>query len=258
MANQNQNNNQQQKASPKNLNIVTLEGRLAADANLKPAQESGNGVSHCYFRLAVNEGYLRSDGTNAVSFIPCNIGGKRAESIAPYLKQGMRLTVTGSISVRSNKLADGQYSDSCMLSVDQVFFGPQAQQKDQSQASTPAPQPQYQQAPATPAPQPQYQQPAQQGNPFAGTPAPQPQYQQAPTTPAPQPQYQQPTQQGNPFAGTPAPQPQYQQQAPATPAPQPQYQQPVQDNPFAGAPAQGFDFNNNPFADGAMNPPMFQ
>ena len=225
MANQNQNNNQQQKASPKNLNIVTLEGRLAADANLKPAQESGNGVSHCYFRLAVNEGYLRSDGTNAVSFIPCNIGGKRAESIAPYLKQGMRLTVTGSISVRSNKLADGQYSDSCMLSVDQVFFGPQAQQKDQSQASTPAPQPQYQQAPATPAPQPQYQQPAQQGN---------------------------------PFAGTPAPQPQYQQQAPATPAPQPQYQQPVQDNPFAGAPAQGFDFNNNPFADGAMNPPMFQ
>ena len=209
MANQNnnQNNNQQQKASPKNLNIVTLEGRLAADANLKPAQEGGNGVSHCYFRLAVNEGYLRSDGTNAVSFIPCNIGGKRAESIAPYLKQGMRLTVTGSISVRSNKLADGQYSDSCMLSVDQVFFGPQAQQKDQSQASTPAPQPQYQQ--------------------------------QAPTTPAPQPQYQ--------------------QQAPATPAPQPQYQQPVQqDNPFAGAPAQGFDFNNNPFADGAMNPPMFQ
>ena len=85
-------------------------------------RRGGNGVSHCYFRLAVNEGYLRSDGTNAVSFIPCNIGGKRAESIAPYLKQGMRLTVTGSISVRSNKLADGQYSDSCMLSVDQVFF----------------------------------------------------------------------------------------------------------------------------------------
>ena len=188
----NQNNNQQQKASPKNLNVITLEGRLAADATLKQAQEGSNGVSHCYFRLAVNEGYLRSDGTNAVSFIPCNISGKRADSIAQYLKQGMRVSVTGSLSVRSNKLADGQYSDSCMISVDQVFFGPQAQPKDQNQASAPAPQPQYQ------------------------------------------------------------------QQAPATPAPQPQYQQPVQDNPFAGAPAQGFDFNNNPFADGAMNPPMFQ
>ena len=244
MTNQNQNNNQQQKASPKNLNVVTLEGRLAADATLKQTQaQNGSVVSHCYFRLAVNEGYMRSDGTNAVSFVSCSISGKRAESIAPYLKQGMRVSVLGSLSVRSNKLADGQYSDSCMISVDQVFFGPQAQPKDQNQAPAQTPQSQYQQqAPATPTPQPQYQQPVQQGNPFAGNPAPQYQ-QQAPATPAPQPQYQQPVQQGNPFAGN--------------PAPQPQYQQPVQqDNPFAQA--NPFEFANNPFADGAMNPPMFQ
>ena len=224
-------NNNTTKASPKNLNIVALEGHLAADANLKQAPEGG--VSNCYFRLAVNEGYLRNDGTNAVSYVSCRISGKRAESIAPYLKQGMRLTVTGSLSVWSTKQADGQYSNDCIIAVDQVHFGPQSQKSQQTQAET-----SQQPAPTQAAPAPQYQQTTAA-----------PQYQQpAPTQAAPLPQYQQATAA-----------PQYQQVAPQPASPfataAPQNPQPVsavsaqQGNPFA--------FDGNPFADGAMNPPFF-
>lgn len=227
-----------QKASPRSLNMVVLDGHLVADAKLVAGTDGRN---TCFFRLAVNEGYLRRDGSNAASFVQCVIRDRRADGLAPHLQQGMKLTVTGSLSLRSNKLDDGQYSDSCMINVDNVFFGPQSQSQREraAQQQNVQAQAQYQQAPVAAAPQYQQAPMAQQ--------APAPQYQQAPAQAQSAPQYQQ-----APVA-QPAPTPQYQQApAPQTPVAQavatPQVQMPV------AAPLQGAQDQTNPF----VNAPMAQ
>lgn len=231
--NTNNTQNTAAKAHTPNFSQVILMARLSADCNYKPAE--GTRLAKVYFTLASNDGYLRSDGSEAVSYISCCITGKRADSLYAYLKKGVKVAVMGRLRTWSDKLPDGKYENNYVVDVEKLTFESSIPNTQNQQATQPVQQGQpMQQAPAMNPPMPntapQYQQPPMQQNP-------------APAMNQPMPQYQQPPMQQAPAMNQPAPQPQYQQ------APMPQFQQQpapqAQGNPFASAPE--FAYQNNPF-----------
>ena len=180
--NTNNTQNTAAKAHTPNFSQVILMARLSADCNYKPAE--GTRLAKVYFTLASNDGYLRSDGSEAVSYISCCITGKRADSLYAYLKKGVKVAVMGRLRTWSDKLPDGKYENNYVVDVEKLTFESSITNTQNQQATQPVQQGQpMQQAPAMnqPAPQPQYQQ------------APMPQFQQQPA----------PQAQGNPFASAP-------------------------------------------------------
>lgn len=76
------------------LNTLTLSGNLGADAELK-ATKSGSYV--LTFSIAVTERVPKGNGTwgDYTSWIDCTMFGKRGEALAPYLRKGNKVAVTG-------------------------------------------------------------------------------------------------------------------------------------------------------------------
>ena len=255
------NTNNENKKPVANVNMIVLNGRLSQNCNYRPAQTDAQGnitkQAVAYFTLANNEGWLRADGSEAVSYISCQINGKYADAMANYLTQGTKVTVQGRLRTWSTKTPTGQYENNYIVVVDdlELLSRPQAQ----------APQPpvqQYTQAPAQTTPQQYMPTPQAQAPSFAqAAPVQMP---QAPAQTTPQ-QYM-PTPQAAPAPVTPAQQyaaPQPPVQNPVAQPQAPQYsqavdpfaQQPVQ-MPQAQAPqpaanGQKFEYTNNPFDMGA-------
>lgn len=225
MANNNTNNNGNSNKVHPNVNYVILNGRLTQNARFRAKTDDKQAMLS--FTIANNEGFLKADGTESVSFIGCQMFGERAEKIAPYMTQGTKLTVIGHLRAWSTKNQAGQYENNYAVVVDTLEFHTKSQSEPKE---APMPQPQATQAPAQ--------------NQYAG--------QQAMPTQAPYGQ-------AAPAQYQPAPVQQMPQQAQATPAPfggQPQatqpvgqFQMPAQD-PFSGqqqaAPA--FTYSNDPFS----------
>lgn len=235
---------QQQNRRPhEDVNNVILSGRLCSDCNYRQGQPDatrpGQFVnSQVFFNLAVNRGFTRNDGSEAVSFISCSIRGRRADALAPYLTKGLKVFLTGQLSTWNKKLQNGQYENGYVVECDKFDFIDRPKNDQQSATSTPQTQAQYQQQ----AMQPQYQQMPYQQNAMPQQP-PVPQYQQQmpyqsqlvttqPQTP--------PAQNPVPTTTTPPAQPMSQ---PVAPAPQAQAQAQTT------APQQAmFSYENNPFA----------
>ena len=76
------------------LNTLTLSGNLGADAELR-CTKGGSAV--LTFSLAVNERVPKGDGTwgDRTNWIDCTMFGKRAESLAPYLRKGNKVSIVG-------------------------------------------------------------------------------------------------------------------------------------------------------------------
>lgn len=277
MANNNyQNNNQGQdngeaRAARRDMNTFLCRCRLAADATYRPGgvdENGGQAESVLFFRLACNDGYLRRDKTNAVSYISCRLRGKRADALHQFLTKGTRVTMEARLVTWSNKDAQGQYEDHYILDVDELWFESQ-NQAPQNQAPQQYGQPmmgqpamQNQQMPAAPQQygQPMMGQPAMQNQQMANQAA--PTQQQMPVQ-APQ-QYNQ-SMMNQPVMQNQAPVTQQQMQNQQMPAAPQQYgQQPVMQNqaPVTQQPMMGhtpapaapspFAFEENPFEN-----PMF-
>lgn len=231
---------QQQNRRPhEDVNNVILSGRLCSDCNYRQGQPDatrpGQFVnSQVFFNLAVNRGFTRNDGSEAVSFISCSIRGRRADALAPYLTKGLKVFLTGQLSTWNKKLQNGQYENGYVVECDKFDFIDRPKNDQQSAASTPQTQAPYQQ---TMQAQPQYQQMPYQQNAMPQQPPVQ-QYQQQ------MPYQSQPvtTQPQTPPAQNPAP--------PAQPMPQPVAPAPqAQAQTQTTAPQQAmFSYENNPFA----------
>ena len=83
------------------LNVVTLVGRLAQDAEMRQAGETV--VSS--FSIAVSDGFGEKAKT---SFFNVNVWGKQAEALTKYLVKGTQVGVTGKLSQESWKTKDGE------------------------------------------------------------------------------------------------------------------------------------------------------
>lgn len=83
------------------MNIYTFTGGLGRDCEQRFTPK-GDAVTS--FSVAVNSGY----GDKAVtSWINCNLWGKQAESLAPYLLKGTKVAVSGEFTLRPYTTKEG-------------------------------------------------------------------------------------------------------------------------------------------------------
>lgn len=135
------------------LNKVTLSGNLGSDAELRYTKGGAPAVS---FSLAVNERVQKGDGEwgDYTNWVDCCMFGKRAESLAPWLQKGAKISLLGHIRTHSYE-RDGQRIKRWEVRVDDVElmqYKREAQQPAQQYASADAAAPTL--APTTPQPQP--------------------------------------------------------------------------------------------------------
>lgn len=76
------------------MNLITFDGRLAADAELKYTQ---GGDAVLSFRVASDIGFGEKKTTN---WFACQVWGKRGESLKDYLAKGQQVTVYGQLTLR--------------------------------------------------------------------------------------------------------------------------------------------------------------
>lgn len=83
------------------MNIYTFTGGLGRDCETRFTPK-GDAVTS--FSVAVNSGY----GDKAItSWINCNLWGKQAESLAPYLVKGAKVAVSGEFTLRPYTTKEG-------------------------------------------------------------------------------------------------------------------------------------------------------
>ncbi len=93
---------------------MSMTGRLGQDAKLS---YTTNQDAICNFSAALTSGY----GEKAtVTWLNCNLWGKRAEILAPMLLKGTQVAVTGEISLRPYKAKDGTEKSSLECRVGDV------------------------------------------------------------------------------------------------------------------------------------------
>lgn len=80
------------------LNIVALQGRLAADPEQKTTQ---NGTAVTSFSLAVQRNVKGSDGEYGTDWIDCVAWKGTAEFICKYFQKGQLMAVNGALQTRS-------------------------------------------------------------------------------------------------------------------------------------------------------------
>ena len=124
------------------MNKVILMGRLTRDPEVRYSQgESANAVAR--YTLAVDRRFKR-DGDATADFINCVSFGRAAEFAEKYLRQGVKIAVTGRIQTGSYTNKDGVRVYTTDVVVEEQEF---AESKNASSANTQS----YQAAPA-PAP----------------------------------------------------------------------------------------------------------
>ena len=110
------------------MNRISLTGRLAADSELRTA----GATTVLNFRVASDVGFGDKKSTN---WFAAALFGKRAESLAPYLKKGQEVTIFGQLTLREWTNKDGVKQISPDVVVDDIqLFGGKGQQ-----AAAPAP-----------------------------------------------------------------------------------------------------------------------
>lgn len=87
------------------MNVFSGIGRLTKDVDLRYSQ-SGTAVAR--FSIAINRPFKNQNGEQEVDFINCIAFGKRAETIAQYVKKGHRIGITGSIMTGNYVNKEGQ------------------------------------------------------------------------------------------------------------------------------------------------------
>jgi single-strand DNA-binding protein len=95
------------------VNRITFTGRLAADAETR----NTSSTTILNFRVASDVGFGDKKQTN---WFACAIFGKRADSLAPFLKKGQEVTVFGQLTLREWTNKDGAKQISPDVFVDDI------------------------------------------------------------------------------------------------------------------------------------------
>jgi single-strand DNA-binding protein len=83
------------------LNVWTFSGRVGADAEVRSTQ---NGEQVVSFRVANDVGF---GDRRTTQWCDCSYWGKRAAAVAPYIKKGMKVTVSGELKLEDFQKRDG-------------------------------------------------------------------------------------------------------------------------------------------------------
>lgn len=88
------------------MNKVILIGRLTRDPDVRYSQAE-EPVAVARYTLAVNRRFHR-DGEQAADFVSCVAFGNQGEFAEKYLRQGIKIAITGRIQTGSYTNRDGQ------------------------------------------------------------------------------------------------------------------------------------------------------
>ena len=114
---------------------LTFTGRLGKDAELR---FTASGAAVLGFTVASDAGWGDKKHTN---WIDCSVWGKRAESLDPYLKKGLAVTISGDGDLREWEGKDGQKGKTLSCNVNDVEMhggGEKSEQKAEGFRDNPA------------------------------------------------------------------------------------------------------------------------
>lgn len=101
------------------MNRIFLIGNLTRDPELTTTP---NGVSVCRMSIAVQRRFSNAEGGREADFFNITAWRGTAENCAKFLKKGNKISVTGSIQIRSYDKADGSKGTSVDVVADEVEF----------------------------------------------------------------------------------------------------------------------------------------
>ncbi|WP_448205423.1 single-stranded DNA-binding protein [Azospirillum sp. sgz302134] len=96
------------------MNVWTFTGRLGADPELRTTQ---SGEKVLGFRVANDVGFGERKTTQ---WVECSLWGKRGESLAPFLKKGDLIVVSGELMLREFEKRDGTRGAGLSVRVSEV------------------------------------------------------------------------------------------------------------------------------------------
>jgi single-strand DNA-binding protein len=96
------------------MNVFNFIGRVGRDAETRYLP---NGEAVATWSVAVDSGYGDKKKT---SWVKCTLWGKRAESLAQYIRKGDRIGVTGEVSLEEWTNKDGEKQASIAVRVADV------------------------------------------------------------------------------------------------------------------------------------------
>lgn len=136
------------------MNNLTISGNVGRDAELRTVNTAGGAQSVLSFPVAVKSSRKGDDGKYISDWFDCSLWGKRADSLAQYIKKGGVVSVTGEVSLEQYQTSQGQAGAKMKINVRDVTLlgGGQSQAQQQQPQQPQQPQQQPRQAP------PQYQQ----------------------------------------------------------------------------------------------------
>lgn len=77
------------------MNVLTIAGNLGRDCRTNSVQSNNGPVSVVNFAVAVQKRTKDASGKYETLWVDCSLWGQRADSIAPYLTKGQKVTVSG-------------------------------------------------------------------------------------------------------------------------------------------------------------------
>ena len=114
------------------MNIVVLMGRLTRDPEVRYSTGE-NQLAIARYTLAVDRRFRR-DGEQTADFISCVAFGRAAEFAEKYLRQGVRITVSGRIQTGSYTNRDGNKVYTTEVVVDNQEFAESKAASDAARA----------------------------------------------------------------------------------------------------------------------------
>ena len=101
------------------MNNISIVGRIVREPELTFLK--GSGTAKLTFTVAVDRSYQKDKENKKTDFIPCEILGKRAESLSNYVTKGQLVSVTGELHIE-NYQKDGQWKTFVTVQVNNFGF----------------------------------------------------------------------------------------------------------------------------------------
>ena len=109
------------------MNLLTIIGNLTGDPELR---STTSGKSVCSFTVAVNR-RKKVEGQPDADFFRVSAWNALAENCAKYLAKGKKVSVTGSVSVRTYETQNGEHRASLeVMAQDCEFLSPRGESID--------------------------------------------------------------------------------------------------------------------------------
>lgn len=108
------------------MNLAILTGNIGRDPELKQVKEQ----QVLSFSIGVPTG---TKDTPETMWVDCEYWGKGGAAVAPYLAKGQRITVSGSIKLRSYTAKDGTFKTGLKLNVKDLDLPARGEPKPQSE-----------------------------------------------------------------------------------------------------------------------------